>query len=282
MTGADVLIVSSRIDEAWSDWVADQLRATGRSVARLQDGLADFLDVAQVIDRETRTARRVVVVLSKTGVTFLAEAISAANRLGKPILPIHVDHRQTPYARPLAHLSAVDLTGLALTTAGERLRAAMKGSLADRIRPNHLRRAPPAPDPFVGRQRELHQLRATFFDDPAMVVVGEDGVGKSALAAQFVRLNRDRWAHVLWSSPARFADDQLRAITRPKGPALLVVDGAQDYQSVRDRLWPVLLDRDLVNVLVTARGPAWPDPFQVLEAGPLDPASARRLAEAAV
>lgn len=266
-----MLIVNSRVDEAWSGWAADLLRDTGRSVARLQDGLADFLDVRHVIERETRTAGQVVVVLSRTGSAFLAEAVSAANRLGKRVLPVHVDDRPTPYAHPLAHLSAVDLTGLPLAEAGDRLRSALSGSFAARIRPNHVRRGPPAPDPFVGRERELQRLRVTFPGRPAMVVVGEEGVGKSALAAQFIRRNRTRWAHVLWSSPARFADDQLRAITRPRGPALLVVDGAQDYRSIRDRLWPVLLDRDLVNVLVTSRSTDWPDPFRVLELGPLDP-----------
>jgi AAA ATPase domain len=279
VSGPDVLIVNSRVDEAWSGWAGDVLRDSGRSVARLQDGLAGFLDVGQVIEREVRAAGQVVVLLSRTGSAFLAEAVSAANRMGKRVVPVHLDDRPAPYERRLAHLNAVDVTGVSQTVAGERLLCALNGSYAGRIRPNHLRRGPPAPDPFVGRDAELERLRAMFLDRPAVVVVGEEGVGKSALAAQFIRLNRGRWLHVLWSSPARFADDQLRAITRPRGPALLVIDGARDYRSLRDRLWPVLLDRDLVNVLVTSRDPDWPDPFRVLGLGGLDPLSGRRLME---
>lgn len=277
-----MLIVNSRVDESWSGWVADLLRANGHPVARLQDGLADFLDVRHIIERETRTAKQVVVLLSRTGPAFLAEAVAAAHRTGTRVLPVHVDDRPAPYDRPLAHLPAVDLTGVPLATAADRLRSALGGSLTDRVRPNHVRRAPPAPDPFVGRESELQRLHTALFTSRAAVVVGDDGIGKSALAARFVRMNRTRWAHVLWSSPARFADDQLRAITRPKGPALLVIDGAPDYRTVRDRLWPVLLDRDLVNVLVTSRAPDWPDPFRTVALDPLDPASARRLADHAI
>jgi hypothetical protein len=273
----DVLIVGSRVDEAWSGWAADVLRGTGRRVALLQDGLRDFLDVRQVIERETRVAGQVVVLLSKTGSDFLADAVSAANRVGRRVLPVHVDDRPTPYANRLAHLHALDLTGIPLDTAADRLRCALEGSFAERVRPNHVRRRPPAPERFVGREQELQRLRAVFFDRPAVVVAGEEGVGKSALAAQFIRMNRTCWAHVLWSSPARFAADQLRAITRPRGPALLVIDGAEDYRSIRDPLWPVLLDRDLVNVLVTSRSAAWPDPFRVIELGPLAPVPAQRL-----
>lgn len=279
MTGADVLIVNSRVDESWSGWVADVVRNTGHPVSRLQDGLANFLDVATIIDRETRAAEQVVVLLSRTGPDFLAEAVAAAHRTGTPLLPVHVDDRPASYPRPLGHLPAVDLTGVPLATAADRLRAALDGTHTGLVRPNHVRRPPPTTDPFVGRESELARLHTALFADRAAVVTGEDGIGKSALAARFVRTHRGRWEHVLWSTPARFADDQLRAITRPKGPALLVVDGAPDYPTVRDRLWPVLLDRDLVNVLVTSRAPDWPDPFRTVALGPLDPESARRLAE---
>lgn len=274
---ADVLIADSRVEEAWSAWVADLLRDAGRSVAVLQDGLRDFLDLRQVIERETRAAGQVVVLLSKTGAAFLAEVVSTANRLGRPVLPVHVDDRPTSYPTRLAHLPALDLTGIPLEAAAERLRSALEGGFPQRIRPNRVRRRPPAPRPFVGRKRELERLHTAFYGRPAVVVAGVEGIGKSALAAHFIRTNRTRWAHVLWSGPARFAEDQLKAITRPHGPALLVIDGATDYRSIQDALWPVLLDRDLVHVLVTSRSTAWPDPFRVIELGPLDQAATQRL-----
>ena len=275
---SDVLLANSRVEEAWSAWVADLLRDSGRSVTMLQDGLRDFLDVRQVIERETRAAGQVVVLLSKTGAGFLAEVVSTANRLGRRVLPVHVDDRPTPYPRELAHLPAVDLTGLPFDAAGERLLAALEGGFARRILPNRARHRPPAPRPFVGRGRELERLRTAFLGRPAVVIAGVEGIGKSALAAHFIRTNRTRWAHVLWSGPGRFAEDQLKAITRPRGPALLVIDGAPDYRSIQDALWPVLLDRDLVHVLVTSRSAAWPDPLRVIELGPLDAASAEGLA----
>ncbi|HEX2132427.1 MAG TPA: TIR domain-containing protein [Actinophytocola sp.] len=279
----DVLVVDARVDEAWAVWVAGVLRAGGRSVAVLQDGLGDLLDVRQVLEREVRAAGLVVVVLSRSGVGFLRAAVSVANALGTRVVPVHVDPRPAPYPAVLGHLAALDLTGVGLAEAERRLVAAVDGSGEHRVRANRVRHRPPEPVELVGRDRELAGLAAAFgVPRPAVAVVGPPGVGASALAARFVRRNRGRWTHVRWSSPARFAEDQLTVLTRPRGPSLLVVDGAVDYRSVRDALWPALLDRDLVHVLVTSPNGDWPAPFRVVGVEPLDRAATERLVRAVV
>ncbi|MCT2581641.1 toll/interleukin-1 receptor domain-containing protein [Actinophytocola gossypii] len=274
----DVLVVNARVDEAWAVWCAGVLRGSGRSVAALQDGLGDLLDVRQVLEREVRAAGQVVVLLSRSGVGFLRVAVSVANALGRRVVPVHVDPRPVPYPAVLAHLAAVELVGVSLEEAERRLVAAADGSEEHRVRANRVRHRPPVPVELVGRDAELAGLAAAFeVPRPAVVVAGRSGVGTSALAAWFVRRYRERWTHVRWSSPARFAEDQLTVLTRPRGPSLLVVDGAVDYRSVRDALWPALLDRDLVHVLVTSPSGDWPSPFRVVGVAPLVGVAAERL-----
>jgi len=60
-----------------------------------------------------------------------------------------------------------------------------------------------APSPFVGRHREIQELRAAFADAAAgrgrlVLVVGEPGIGKTRLAAELARHAATHDAQVLW------------------------------------------------------------------------------------
>lgn len=51
----------------------------------------------------------------------------------------------------------------------------------------HLPTAVQAPDPFLGRNAELHQLAQLAADHPVITIIGAGGMGKTALAAAYAR-----------------------------------------------------------------------------------------------
>ncbi|GAA3856484.1 hypothetical protein GCM10022243_22120 [Saccharothrix violaceirubra] len=159
------------------------------------------------------------------------------------------------------------------------------------------RRLPPPPALFTARRHELARLDAWLATDrtPLVVLTGPGGIGKSALAAQWLDGVRDRFPdaalHTDLGDPASDpVEDFLRASgvpahRMPDDPVLLyralvarrrvavLLDDAKSAEQVR----PLLPDAGVA--VVTSRSPLGLDGARVVEVPPLGPDSSLELLE---
>jgi tetratricopeptide (TPR) repeat protein/predicted phosphodiesterase len=159
--------------------------------------------------------------------------------------------------------------------------------------------------PFVGRDGLLQAIRATLGDpltERVLVLHGPPGVGKSELAREFARLNRERYPGGTFFIDAgsgaalvdlarigktilgldfqpdlRVEDQGLRTLMSFSAhPALLIYDNATGVASVE----PVLpLAGMPCHVLITTVLERWSPGFETLEVEPLSPSSSLQLVE---
>jgi TIR domain-containing protein len=277
---ATIFISHVQADRAWAEWIAGNLRAVG---VRTMTGAGAVPVGSSIID-----AIRTEIAISDTVLVLLSERASQspwvraetalANATGKRLVGVVVEEG-APIPADLRETEVLELAGASLDTARARLISVFEPSRVDHIpelRTAVARQAPPPTLHFVNRERELELLEATFLSstavEPATVVVaGPAGIGKTALAAQFVHRHRASFPTTHW----------LRASTRSEQPRLdkidpgdlVVIDDADDYQVVAE----VLQEAEPAHVLILSRAAYWGRPFQVINLAALDQASARAL-----
>lgn len=127
--------------------------------------------------------------------------------------------------------------------------------------------APPKPpNPFIGRGVELEWLatelyrRETSYPDVPIVVVGEAGIGKTALVAEFVGRS-SRVGRVVWincrdseTEEAAFRVAMRRALAERRA-AIAILDGADEVSEERFRqtFSSVINFKAISSVIVTSR-----------------------------
>jgi WD40 repeat protein/DNA-binding SARP family transcriptional activator len=136
-----------------------------------------------------------------------------------------------------------------------------------------------AAPPLVGRDAELAWLRA-WWDEAhvsgggLVTLVGEEGIGKSRLAAELATEVHRRGAAVLYAPGAR-ADEVLAEARQAPRPLLVVLDGA-DHAGETVASAARELGRDALVVALTENA-GEDDPSVVLVLDPLDESSVRAI-----
>ncbi len=155
--------------------------------------------------------------------------------------------------------------------------------------------------PMYGRTRLLQELHE-FAESPkkrVLLLRGRAGIGKSRLllawASEFERSHPDHALRFLSDAP-RSAADYGKELDLEGRPLVVVLDDAHRFPEIRNRIFPLVAERQGVNLVLVLR-PGAGDAIQreLLEAGfdlteiaqpkpigPLRPGEALRLAEAAL
>jgi hypothetical protein len=279
----DYFVSFTQSDESWACWIADVLRASGKSATVGVDEIRPWERWRQSIDLAIDGARELIVLLSSSAVSspwVRAELAWAAAR-GKRTYAILVDEN-TALPSDWAGLTVVNISGLSLPQARAHLIEAFStqsGQLATRDVPAPVRPDVPASH-FVGREAELQNLTEAFLTKnglPATVVLtGQAGSGKTALARMFVHKHSAEFSRIRWYSSdgtGFVLSDESRSLHPTGHRELVVLDEADDYGSVAE----LLSSFEKAHVLVISRTPAWGRPFEVIGLSSLDRATATRL-----
>jgi tetratricopeptide (TPR) repeat protein len=152
---------------------------------------------------------------------------------------------------------------------------------ADLARLTALFPPPEAPDPFINRAAELLAIKraAAAPRSGRVVLTGMGGVGKTALAAEYVRRAQDDDVTVAWLTPAVLQAlpdrvDRLRTVIEASGrPAIVVLDDAEDVDQIR-KATP---RRGSVMTLVTTRDASLAELGAAISVDVLPPAEAAEL-----
>ena len=146
--------------------------------------------------------------------------------------------------------------------------------------------------PLIGRDEALaslqtHWSRTRQRDGALIALLGEEGIGKTRLAAELATTAHGDGATVLYASGAGAPEPALAVIARActtAGRVLLVVDHVDraevDVRAALRRCGAAVRDRATL-VLVLGRSPAVPSalrPAATVELGPLDDAAVREIA----
>jgi hypothetical protein len=283
--GTDYFISFVQADEAWADWITGTLAAAGKSVATGREAVAPGSSWELSLKQALGEARELlVVVASRTaGSSGVRAEAALARASAKPVTAVVVDaSAQLP--ADLAGATVVNLADAPVDVARRKLIAAMERPESDEVIDAKSAFEPPPelPTTFVNRHREMELLEKTFLGEhsstPATVVLtGPAGIGKTALAAVFAqRHQRDFEAiHWLkrWRGPIDIGPDQMEHGSKGSGRELLIVDDADNYESVAN----ILSSAGPAHVLLASRTQRWGRPFQVVELGPLDPEASVQL-----
>ncbi len=125
---------------------------------------------------------------------------------------------------------------------------------------------PPPPRPFVGREDELGRLRREVYDrerrypDMPIIITGEAGIGKTALAAEFVE-RRSRRERSIWVKCRdwRMTVEPFQAIMRDRNievrEAMVVLDGADELpeEEMRELFFTIVNFKLVRTLLITSR-----------------------------
>lgn len=242
--GRDFFISYTHVDLIWAEWLAWELDVAGYTTSLQVWDMAPGSSFAHVMDREVRTARHVLLVLSPA---YLRSAMTEAEwRPGfvadpsgerRALVPVRVEEC-SPQGL-LADRVWIDLVGLDEATARAKLRreiaAAVRGHDRPTTSPHFPRRVTPPgvhrprfPNslpsvwnvPFVrnqsftGRDNTLADLSYQFSRRGAAAVTqvlqGGGGVGKTALAVEYAYRHRSEFDAVWWvrgEQPATLVGD---------------------------------------------------------------------------
>jgi predicted ATPase/class 3 adenylate cyclase len=164
-------------------------------------------------------------------------------------------------------------------------------------RPNNL---PSQLSSFVGRERELHDVRSLLLEHRLATIVGPGGIGKTRLALQVAADSIGRYHDGVWivrledtdadlaaqtiasvlhvqELPGQAADDTLLEALRDKKLFLLLDNSERIVATLARLIHRILVSCPAVCVLATSREPLHVDGEYVLRIGPMEPEAASRL-----
>jgi TIR domain/Tetratricopeptide repeat len=271
VAAADFFVSYTGADQAWAEWIAEQLEDAGYTTLLQAWDFRPGSDFLHQMHQATSSAQRTVALLSAAyfGSQFgeaewrAAFAKDPTGELGL-LVPVRVQDCQPPGL--LASRVYVDLVGLDEPAAAARLRA---GLLGGRARPPGRRPYPgqataaggsrypgrlpevfgvPARNPnFTGRGALLHALRKQLMETKAGAVVqasavhGLGGVGKTQLALEYAHRHAADY-DLVWWVPAEqplAIPDRLAALALRLGLPEL-----DDQEAQVDLLWDQLGRRE--------------------------------------
>lgn len=275
-----IFISHVQADRAWAEWIADSLRAAGVRTVTGADAVPVGASITDTIRTQIATSDTVLVLLSDRAhqSAWVKAEMALAAATGKRLIGVVVEDG-APVPADLRETQVLQLAGASLGTARARLISVFEPSRGDHILESRTAVAHDVPTPtrnFVNRERELERLEAAFLSpaavEPATVVIaGMAGIGKTALATQFVHRHRAAFPATHWvrgPAPA----EQLRLGNVGRGD-LVVIDDADDYRAVAD----LLHQAEPAHVLILSRAAYWGRPFQVVRLAALDQAASRAL-----
>jgi TIR domain len=275
-----IFISFVQADRAWAEWIADSLTAAGLRAVTGSDAMPIGSSITDSIGAQIAKSDTVLVLLSERASqsAWVKAEMALAEATGKRLVGVVVEDG-APVPTDLREAPVLRLAGAPLGAARARLISAFEPSRVDHIleaRTAVGQDVPPPTPIFVNRERELQKLQAAFLSQPTVepatvVITGLAGIGKTALAAQFVHRHRAAFPRTYWVRNPPLSG---RLTLGDVGPGdLVVIDDVEDYRAVADLLREV----ESAHVLILSRAAHWGRPFQVVRLAALDQAASRAL-----
>ncbi|MEU7867650.1 FxSxx-COOH system tetratricopeptide repeat protein [Dactylosporangium sp. NPDC049140] len=276
-------------DQAWADWVIAILGAAGLGVQDAGERAA-----APGGGRELR-------IISAGRAAEMAARRPVDPAAHRPPLGVYVD--DSPVLAAFPDPPAVRLHGLTEADAADRLLRLATGAGGGRAStglrypgtPPAASRLPAHRPGFTGRETDLRSLRRRLLragqagphQIKPVVLYGLSGVGKTALAAEYVRRFAGTYDLVWWldcdepdegiaelaaalgRAPGTVAPETAKALVEEGTPFrrwLLVLDGAEGYPQIEAFLPP-----HGGHVVITSRNHSWPGGVLRMQVGSFDP-----------
>lgn len=271
-----VFISHAAADDAWAEWIRDQLVNAGFSAWLDRSALQPGQSWRETTRTAIEAADKVVVLISRDAVAseWTNLEIAWAREASKPVVAAVVD-RGVALPADLQTGPVVDVTGPSRDEVARRLVAALSG--AQEALTTHL------PGPVIGtdvveRRSQLHALdQALIFTAPgatrAAVVTGAAGIGKSTLAWQFAQSRGEHFSAVHrigWTPDTVHLLDKVQLLNLVQSvpdahkPVLLIIEDVDTEDTAA--LAPASPN---VAVLLTSRNVRWPPPFIAIRLEPL-------------